>query len=368
MEIATDGDIDEGVCVGTFRWKRGKVFPVLDDQVPPGMARLIPRAKATVDKGWAEFLASRLGDPRAIPLCQRDMSLIDGLSFPITLLHILEKLAMGPTQLEKARISTLNIVIMGASYKAEVRIFEETDYWSEVQRQFGSFTHVQLWFVGPELEQKAPQRKHKNSACMHCGTAREFLQLRPDLINGSGKNGSQTVLVGYNPGFGSGCETLLKSWLGDLAFICQSGLPCIFTQANDYSDLRGEFTVLRSLVGAKFLLTPCKNKFHMAMTACADSTSPSSASWSCGNSYFYVVKGKRKVDFPSNEKLTVCSNVLKRFGLDVNGFAFEDISIKPSEVSEPIVFNSPVVATRPALPIGEPPQTSNQDGQMWGLD
>mmetsp|Transcript_11745 Transcript_11745/g.21422 ORF Transcript_11745/g.21422 Transcript_11745/m.21422 type:complete len:107 (-) Transcript_11745:8-328(-) len=106
----------------------------------------------------------------------------------------------------------------------------------------------------------------------------------------------------------------------------------------------------------------------MAMTACADSTSPSSASWSCGNSYFYVVKGKRKVDFPSNEKLTVCSNVLKRFGLDVNGFAFEDISIKPSEVSEPIVFNSPVVATRPALPIGEPPQTSNQDGQMWGLD
>jgi hypothetical protein len=52
-----------------------------------------------------------------------------------------------------------------------------------------------------------------------------------------------TLLVGFNPGFGSGYAKLLKSWAHDLVMLLGLNYRLVFTQANDYSDLKGETLV-----------------------------------------------------------------------------------------------------------------------------
>jgi len=50
----------------------------------------------------------------------------------------------------------------------------------------------------------------------------------------------ETVFIGFNPGFGCGYGALLESWSKDLILLFNLGFRVIFTQANDYSDLKGE--------------------------------------------------------------------------------------------------------------------------------
>ena len=73
--------------------------------------------------------------------------------------------------------------------------------------------------------------------------------------------------MGFNPGFGSGNADLIASWINDLCHIAKCGLPCIFSQANDYSDLAGEMAVLRHIVNAQYIMPPLRNPFSMATTA-----------------------------------------------------------------------------------------------------
>ena len=44
------------------------------------------------------------------------------------------------------------------------------------------------------------------------------------------REAAMTVVVGFNPGFGSGNVDMLLSWTTDLIFLCRTGLVCIFTQ------------------------------------------------------------------------------------------------------------------------------------------
>lgn len=67
-----------------------------------------------------------------------------------------------------------------------------------------------------------------------------------------------TLFVGFNPGFGSGYDILLNSWCVDIVQLINTGYPIIFTQANDYSDQRGELRVFETIFEgkAKFVLEP----------------------------------------------------------------------------------------------------------------
>ena len=93
----------------------------------------------------------------------------------------------------------------------------------------------------------------------HPGTVQDFFAARPDLAslnsggdnnNGTDNNGNNngksdggirqrrepamTVVVGFNPGFGSGNVDMLLSWTTDLIFLCRTGLVCIFTQVRTH--------------------------------------------------------------------------------------------------------------------------------------
>ena len=56
-----------------------------------------------------------------------------------------------------------------------------------------------------------------------------------------------TVFIGFNPGFGCGYDALLESWSKDLVMLFNLGYRVVFTQANDYSDLRGETRVFQTV-------------------------------------------------------------------------------------------------------------------------
>lgn len=268
--IAADHDIEEGYCVGTFRWKRGKEFPLLPpfEKDHQSQGSYLPNLQ-----NWQIFLQQR-GGRHLVETATKDLSLIDCLSFPLSAAYSIIELE----QLADYNIS--NVVVVGATYKAEIRILQETSYWDEVCHAVGR--QVNLYFVGPEA-QKDSAVVEKPKFEVYPGSTTHFLLRRKELLIGN-----RTMVIGFNPGFGSGSKELLESWCSDLKFLAAAQLPCFFTCANDYSDLRGEILVLQKLVGCQFIMKPKRNPFHMALTTMDHENQ---ALWSCGNSFVYAFKG-----------------------------------------------------------------------------
>jgi hypothetical protein len=73
-----------------------------------------------------------------------------------------------------------------------------------------------------------------------------------------------TLFIGFNPGFGSGYDKLLLSWTLDLVMLINMQYRVFFSQANDFSDLRGENRVFEKLFGNKvnFIVSPVENPFR----------------------------------------------------------------------------------------------------------
>ena len=80
-----DESLADGLMSGTFRWKRGKKFIQLPEFPSEGPA-------VSVEKGWKQYLETRDRKGVLIRLAQRDSSLLDCLSFPITVAHWLKRL------------------------------------------------------------------------------------------------------------------------------------------------------------------------------------------------------------------------------------------------------------------------------------
>jgi hypothetical protein len=57
---------------------------------------------------------------------------------------------------------------------------------------------------------------------------------------------------------------LLYSWALDILFLLNLNYPIVFTQANDYSDLRGETRVFEKLFGGhiQYFMSPSENPFR----------------------------------------------------------------------------------------------------------
>ncbi|ETN04319.1 hypothetical protein PPTG_15008 [Phytophthora nicotianae INRA-310] len=272
----------DGMYSGTFRWLESKVFP----QLPP-----FPSHSVDLSAGWREFLASRsstIDNVDLVATAMHDPSMLDALSFPITLLHVTQMLHLctGPE---------LRVLVVGASQKAEQRVWRITNYWNDAAA-FYAKTKVTLLFIGPEVDErdvKVKEGQPGNLVVHHFrGTFGDFQdsQLFSDCTP------ETSVIVGYNTGFGNFVDShrheLLFSWLPDLHRIAESRIPAIFTCANDYADMNGEFAVQSRIVGAEMLLLPKQNPFSAASHFHEEEKRDTA--WSRGSSFMYVVCGVDK--------------------------------------------------------------------------
>ncbi|KAE9340396.1 hypothetical protein PF008_g11143 [Phytophthora fragariae] len=257
----------DGMYSGTFCWLESKAFP----QLPPFPVRGVDFAG-----GWGEFLASRSCPSDHVDLVATatyDPSMLDALSFPITLLYVAQLLQL-------CTGSELRVLVVGASQKAEQRVWRITSYWNEVAAFFAKKS-VTLFFIGPEDSQA-------------------FSDCTPET----------SVIVGYNTGFGNFVDSrrheLLFSWLPDLYRIADSRIPAIFTCANDYADMNGEFAVQSRVIGAEMLLLPKQNPFSAASHLHEEGQRD--VAWSRGSSFLYVVRGvdmTRRVEIASGDVLAL---------------------------------------------------------------
>lgn len=316
-DIDLDG-VQEGGYSGTFRWKKDKKLPLM-----PTFNR---DSSIVLDekKGWMTYFTSRNKDAalQLVVKAQQDLSLVDCLSTPISLSYFINKLKLK----SMLNIPEIHIVCIGVSSKAEGRVFIETNCWNELSYFLGHKKLVNIWFVGPEMEEVdcTPMNEDNNvNLCFHCynGTAIEFFRSQISLLR------SPTIVIGLNCGFGNWENlgprryNLLKSWLPDLFFLTSTSLPLIFTCANHYADLRGELLVMYHILGAQFLVKGEANPFGYASTFIPPGVDPGTAAaaasednYSRGNSFWYAVQGfdrsrRRKVDVKDPNWLTSISDV-----------------------------------------------------------
>jgi len=132
-----DLDGQEGAMMsGVFRWKASHALRSL----PPPSDHNKP---ADFSKGWMELFASKCSTGaevnKLVAYVQHDLSLIDCMSFPASVLSALFRSGLLPTPLATApnapaapMMQELHICCMGCSSKAEERILRETRCWHEL--------------------------------------------------------------------------------------------------------------------------------------------------------------------------------------------------------------------------------------------
>lgn len=298
LKLDTRGD---GMYSGSFRWLESKQFPrlpafpsVVTTEVPLGV---------DLRQGWNSYLTTR--GSNLLTVATKDPSCLDALSFPISFVHVAHQLGL----LRQTGHETTHILVLGATRKAEQRIWMITDYWSEISHCFPQRSIV-LWFIGPEVDPNCPATKPplpKSMRVQHFrGTFRSFR----DTQAASDCTPSNTILIAYNTGFGNFVDSnrhdLLFSWLPDLYAIADSNLPAIFTCANDYADMNGEFAVQSRIVGSKMLLLPQQNPFSAASHLHEEGKRETS--WSRANSFLYAIQGcdsSRRVQLKAGDLQTL---------------------------------------------------------------
>ena len=264
-------DPGAGQCVGTLRWSSDAPFPPLPpwcEAAPPSLS------------GWRDYLECRM-PPDASGTIRVQPPMLDGMSYPLTLVH-----AMRLLRLQPPRPGPFVILIIGASSKAEERLLRDSNYWEELLC-FLPGTQLELVFVGPEVDaayhERQTERGQLSARCFK-GTLGQLLDAEPRHTPDT------TLVVGFNTGMGSGLYPLMSSWLPDLLAILRHGFVAIFSCANDYSDLKGELLVFHELLRANVVLPPRRNPFKAATVVREDERER--CEWSCSSSFFYAVQGR----------------------------------------------------------------------------
>ena len=284
-------DAEYGQCVGTLRWSEKDKWPTLRRWPNPSN---MPPPQLT---GWRDYLEMRLAadDSGTIRI---EPPMLDGLSYPLSLVYALQKLRLTPPQ-----PGPLYLLIVGASSKAEERLMRETTYWHELLHFFPG-AKLELVFVGPEIAAHDHGKRTEHGPNNRL-TARCFHGTLGDLLRAEKHhNAEQTIVVGFNTGFGNASDgmakggfALMTGWLPDLLAMLRKGFVCVFTCANDYSDLRGELVIWKNLLHASVILPPAKNPFKAA-TVVRESNDVDKCEWSCSACYIYAVCG-READAPN---------------------------------------------------------------------
>ena len=105
-----------GQCVGTLRWDDSSRFPPL----PAWPASLVGDEVPALE-GWRDYLEMRLL-PDASGIIRVEPPMLDGLSYPLSLLLAMRLLRLRPPSHE-----TLTLLIVGSSSKAEARLLRDSN-------------------------------------------------------------------------------------------------------------------------------------------------------------------------------------------------------------------------------------------------
>lgn len=277
LQLDSRGD---GMYSGTFRWLESKRFL----ELPTRTQRLEP---SSLTKGWETLLSIRCDrNKRFMDSLKEDPSCLDAFSFPVTLAYTAQQLGLW-----QQTDASKHLLVVGASWKAEQRVWRITDYWSELSLFFPR-THITLWFIGPEVREDR-QDKPASSAKLRARHFQGTFGAFQDSHASHDCTSENTIIIGYNTGFGNFVDTndfrLLFSWLPDLYRIADSTIPAIFACANDYADLNGEFAVQSRVIGATMLLLPQQNPFSCASHLHEEGRRDTA--WSRGNSFLYAIRG-----------------------------------------------------------------------------
>jgi hypothetical protein len=292
-DLDLDGSSEDGYMSGTFRWKKTKKLLSMPKRSAPAPAPLV------ITKGWMDYLMSRgTSDQETYELISQaksDLSLIDCLSTPLSIASLCQKAGIYDA---KRPLEALHIVCVGTSSKAEGRVLNETNCFTELSYIFSSIADIHLHLVGPEMDTTSlrPRQLAGNlRVSEYRGTSKDFFRQAPLLLLGS-----STVVIGINCGFGNWENplpvrfNLLMQWLPDLYFLTGTRLPLLFTCANDYADLSGEVAVMQHVMGSSFLVTPGRNSLSYASTLVPPGETAGADDYSCGNSFIYGVQGHDK--------------------------------------------------------------------------
>ena len=197
-------------------------------------------------KGWKEY-SKRLEGMEIVP------QLIDSLSFPLTIAYAIYLAGYGDKE-------EINIVLMGATEKAEYRIFAGSNYYEEILVLLPSIHKLNIYFVGPEIpvavHLQSIKKTDKLKAWFYQGKIMEFFKEM-----GIGLNQTNTLFIGLNTGLGIKHAALIMSWVKDLKFLLKKKYSIVFTSANDYEDLAGETFIMNNILEANYIIQPEKNPF-----------------------------------------------------------------------------------------------------------
>jgi hypothetical protein len=273
--IGEDQELNNKEYLGTFRWKRSLKFPALNsDKQFDYFSNLI---------GWGNYLEQRIN-------FEVEPYIIDALSYPMSIIHAIENIkGYNPCIIKPflTREKTLNLVVMGASSKAELRIAMESNYFDEIYNYL-AFTRndsdfkMNLHFVGEEIKMKTSYKSKTNENLSYHffeGKTGDFLKL-----NALEFSKSNTLFAGLNCGFGAGYIKLTTSWVLDLIKLFKFGFLSIFTYTNSWEDMIGEIAIVEKLLAGKILIHKEENPFKL-MTVYQNNE----GLWSCGNFGYYIV-------------------------------------------------------------------------------
>lgn len=290
-----DADASDGRSPGTFRWPFSMPFPDLPKAVTAS------RILSVLDKGWEGFLSARGGDA-LVQMARTNPILLDGLSFPISLAWALDHERCVRWR-NHAKGEVLHVVVLGATARAEMRVWLGSKYWQELSHLYaGRCAEIRFHFVGPELDETPDGSAHRIDP--PCATG--FFEARPELTP------SNTVCAIFNGGFGNFVASghgasLFWSWWPDLQFLAKRKFLCVFFCANDYADLKGEIAIHCTLLRSELVLPPQRNPFSMATVYTGDAGAKGAGKgkqdeWFCGNSYVYATLGGEPRTVKDQEK------------------------------------------------------------------
>lgn len=282
-----DDSMADGLMSGTFRWGKKKRFHPLPK---------FPSTFVEVEKGWGAYLRTRDPSGGLTSVAQRDSSLLDCLTFPISVAYWIKKLGPSWGWSGKGK-KELNVVVLGATSKAEERVLRETRCWQELGLLLPDTT-LHLSMIGPEVSAYSdspdvhaplPPNLHIKLRKMDPPCAKRVLTEDKERL--SLLPAAHTLFVTFNGGFGnfvdSGHLGLLWSWVPDLQALSESGAACLFFCANDYADVKGETAIQANLIGSRFLVPPQLNPYHAGSTFQGEGD----GSWFCANHSAYITCG-----------------------------------------------------------------------------
>ena len=204
-------------------------------------------------------------------------STIDGLSYPYSIIQIIKNfINEGKISIEDIfknldynTKGNFNIILLGASKRAEERIALESNYFDEiyyvflslianyyistkVDKNINSITKevikkifckfkLNIIFTGEEIETNTGFKTSENfNLSFFPMKTEEFLKSYMLVFDKE-----NTLLVGMNCGFGAGYSKLTLSWVKDLNLILKLKYITGFTFTNDYEDFKGEKLIMK---------------------------------------------------------------------------------------------------------------------------